>query len=122
MKNTYRYDLQYKNILYPHVPLILSHKGSQIIVQALVDTGATHSLIDGEIASLLNHDLRNKQVIRRDIDTAGKAIRGYQHSFRVQILESNDCGLFQSPTFCELRRFFSSVAKLATAKIAMALT
>ena len=89
MKN-YRYDLLYNDILYPHVPVILSHKDSRIIVQALIDTGATHSLIDGEIANLLNHDLRNKQVIREDINTAGQAIRGYHHSFRVQILESDD--------------------------------
>jgi len=89
MKN-YRYDLLYKNILYPHVPVILSHKDSQIIVQALVDTGATHSLIDGEIAALLKHDLRNRQVVRENINTAGKAIKGYHHSFRVQILESAD--------------------------------
>ena len=32
--------------------------------------------------------LRNKQVIRENINTAGKAIKGYHHSFRVQILES----------------------------------
>ena len=87
---SYRYDLLYHDILYPHVPVILSHKNSQIIVQALIDTGATHSLIDGEIANLLNHDLRNKKVVREDINTAGKVIKGYHHSFKVQILESTD--------------------------------
>lgn len=90
MKKTFRYDLLYHDILYPHVPVILSHRGCQIIVQALIDTGATHSLIDGEIAGLLNHDLRHKDVVREDINTAGKAIKGYHHSFRVQILESAD--------------------------------
>ena len=72
------------------MPVILSHQDSQIIVQALIDTGATHSLIDGEIAGLLNHDLRHKDVVRQDINTAGKTIRGYHHSFRVQVLESTD--------------------------------
>ena len=88
MRKTCRYGLLYHDLLYPHVPVILSHKGCRIIVQTLIDTGATHSLIDGEIASLLNHDLRNRKVIREDINTAGNDIKGYQHSFRVQILES----------------------------------
>jgi len=90
MRKTCRYGLLYHDLLYPHVPVILSHKGCRIIVQALIDTGATHSLIDGEIAGLLNHDLRNRKVIREDINTAGNAIKGYHHSFRVQILESAD--------------------------------
>jgi clan AA aspartic protease (TIGR02281 family) len=59
------------------VPVTLVYQGNQVDVQLVLDTGATGTVIHGEIADRLNMDLSTARKIRAMV-AGGAVIDGYQ--------------------------------------------
>ena len=74
--------------LWPSLPVRIINPATGLSWQtwALVDTGASNTVVTADIAAHLGHDLKHRLVIRGNSGTAGGAAKLYFHTFTIEIL------------------------------------
>lgn len=89
MKFKYRYKpdkyTETKTTKMPFLPIRLAYGEKEIVVEGLIDTGASDCLFDCDVAEALGIDIQGTPLVKDYFGIDGETIPGYVHTVDFQI-------------------------------------